>query len=96
MSSGTSGLALIALVGSIGGAGGTVVSPAPMRAARSRCEPLRACLVETDSPPTRAEPKRAEATREDDVRVETPSCAAPGRRLGRAAEAAPAMPQVSQ
>src|SRR5689334_21923737 len=64
LSSGTSGCGLIALLASTVGAGGSVVRPAPRRAARTRWEPVRVRRVE-DVPDDWAsrEPIAADCTR---------------------------------
>ncbi len=104
LSSGTCASFMRTALGSTSGAGGTLVSPAPIRAERRRCEPLRVRRVDDDPDViARAEPKAAVPTRLDEVTAETvsrgaPSPAAappPGAPAGAGPESA-AMPQVSQ
>ena len=59
---------MVAVGGCTGGAGGTVVRPAPRRAARTRCEPVRVGRVELD--PARLDPIAAEATRFEEVTLD--------------------------
>ena len=102
LDSGTSGWGLIAFDGSTGGAGGTLVRPAPIRAARSRCEPERARRVAREPAAARSEPKAADCTRLAEVATDTSSPTAATEPCGPPApvaapvDAAAAMPQVLQ
>jgi hypothetical protein len=79
-SSGTCGSRIIAFSGSIVGAGGTVVSPAPSRAPRSRVDDVPTLRVVRD-PAARADPIGVLASRLDDdvtrLRVEPAPASAP-------------------
>ncbi len=94
LSSGTDGLGLIALPASTGGAGGTRVRPAPSRAARIRCDPVRVRRVDAVACVARAEPNAVDCTLLAEVATET-SLSGPSQLSTTGFESA-AVPQMSQ
>ncbi len=99
--SGTCASFIRTALGSTRGAGGTLVRPAPIRAERRRCDPVRVRRVEElPDDAARAEPNAAVPTRLEEVTAETVSSGAPSPApapavAGVGPESA-AMPQVSQ
>ena len=98
LSSGTCGSTISAVAASTAGCGGTVVRPAPRRAARSRTEDVPVRRVTLVAPAVRAEPIGADASRDDardtvDGLLSKPALLTPATAGG----AAPAGdPQMSQ
>src|SRR5689334_16203390 len=96
LSSGTSACAMIAFAASTGGAGGTVVRPAPSRAARIRCDPVRVRRVEPVPEPARLEPMAADSTRLDEVATEPAAWETGSASRAAAPGASAGVPQTSQ
>jgi hypothetical protein len=96
LSSGTCGLGLIAFAASTGGAGGTRVRPAPRRAARIRCDPVRVRRVANVAWLARAEPNAVDCTLLAEVATETSPASGSAPVLDAAGAESAAEPQTSQ